>query len=153
MCISLRFQAAILAASLSFLGMAPGPVLANSFQSIVGVWAGTYRVAFPANHPTFPDQSVETTMELEVYKQEENLIWVVNRWRRSDSDPWVVEYGTGSFDLDDRSDLVIAEEGPAPADWVNTGSFTGELEDGDLYLNYIGPGDGVTFSVRLVRQR
>lgn len=151
--VSQRFQATILAVALLLQWLAPTATFASDFRSIVGVWSGTYRVAFPANHPEFPDQSVETTMELEVYKQEDNLIWVINRWRRSESDPWVVEYATGSFDLDDRSDLVIAEEGPPPADWVNTGSFTGELEDGDLYLNYVGPGDGVTFSVRLVRQR
>lgn len=127
---------------------------AKRFPSVEGIWTGTYKVAFPARHPMYPDQSIETAMELEVYKQEDNLIWVINRWRRDESHPWVVEYGTGSFDLDDRSDLYIAEEAdPASEPWVNTGVFTGEYEDGDLYLNYLGQGDGVTFSVRLRRKR
>ena len=91
-------------------------------------------------------------MELEIYKQEENLIWVINRWRRNESDPWGVEYGTGSFELDDRSDLVIAEAGPSPESWVNTGRFSGELEDGDLYLTCIGPNDGLSFSISLTRK-
>lgn len=138
------------------LVLSPGFVsvaMADKFPDVTGVWAGTYKVAFPANHPTYPDQSVETAMELEVYKQDGNLIWVINRWRREENDPWISEVGTGSFDLDDRSDLVIAEQGPSKEAGVNTGSFIGEMEDGDMYLNYVGPGDGVTFSVRLIRQK
>ncbi|WP_143534516.1 hypothetical protein [Roseovarius albus] len=126
--------------------------LTDTFPSVTGVWAGSYRVAFPADHPKYPDQSVETSMELDIYQQESNLIWVINRWRRDANEPWVVEYATGSFDLEDRSDLVITEKGPAENEHVNTGVFTGELEDGDLYLNYIGLGDGITFSVKLSRQ-
>ena len=125
---------------------------AGNFPSVTGTWTGTYKVAFPAGHAQYPDQSVETSMELEIYKQESNLIWVINRWRRDPNAAWVIEYGTGSFDLDDRSDLIITEEGPAEAENVNTGMFTGELEDGDLHLTYSGPIDGITFSVKLSRQ-
>ena len=33
---------------------------ADCFPSVPGVWAGSYKVAFPAKHPTDPDQSVQT---------------------------------------------------------------------------------------------
>lgn len=136
-----------------FLALTSGSfALADQFRDIRGTWTGTYKVAYPHGHPTYPDRAVETRMELEVYNQQDNLIWVINRWKREDSDTWITEYGTGSFDLDDRSDLIIAEKGPAPDDSANTGSFFGELEDGKLYLNYTSPGHGITFSVELSRR-
>ncbi|MEM8582280.1 MAG: hypothetical protein AAGF50_13880, partial [Pseudomonadota bacterium] len=72
---------------------------ADQFPDIRGVWTGSYKVAFPAGHPTLADTAVDTVMELEVYKQDGNLIWIANRWRRTTSDAWIVEYGTGAFDL------------------------------------------------------
>jgi len=126
--------------------------LADDFPDITGKWAGTYKVAFPAGHATHANAALETMMVLDVYKQEDNLIWVTNRWRRVGSESWITENGTGSFDLEDPDELVISEEGPAPQEGVNTGSFIGEFDDGNLYLNYMGPGDGISFSVELKRQ-
>lgn len=125
---------------------------ADSFPDVKGIWAGSYKVAFPQGHATYSDLAVDTQMELEVYKQDGNLIWVINRWRRQGETDWISEYGTGSFDLEDREDLVIAERGPAPEEGVNTGGFIGEYEDEKLYLTYGGPGDGITFSVELSRK-
>ena len=126
--------------------------LADNFPSVGGVWAGTYKMAFPSGHPTYPDKSVDVSMELEVYRQESNLIWVINRWRLSSNDPWIVEYGTGSFNLDERSDLAIGLKGPPPEEWTGVGSFIGEFDDGKLYLNYVGQGDGTSFAVELQRK-
>ncbi len=124
---------------------------ADDFHTVTGTWVGSYKTAFPRGHSQFPDQSVNTIMELEIYRQEDNLIWLVNRWRRGEDLPWVIEYGTGSFDLDDRDNLYISEAGPPPESWANTGTLIGEYDDGKLYLNYFGPGDGITFSVELRR--
>ena len=125
-------------------------VSANEFPDVRGTWSGTYKVAFPNGHPEFSNQSVATSMELDVYKQEGNLIWVINRWRRNNSDAWVVEYGTGSFDLDEPDELIIAEEKPSQeAPGINTGVFIGEYDKGILYLNYVGTDAGITFSVQL----
>lgn len=135
-----------------FLATLAAPVLADDFPDIRGKWAGTYKVAFPAGHATHANEALETMMVLDVYKQEGNLIWVTNRWRRVGSESWITEYGTGSFDLEDEDQLVISEEGPAPEEGVNTGGFIGEFDDGNLYLNYMGPGDGISFSVELKRQ-
>ena len=126
--------------------------MADNFPSVSGVWAGTYKIAFPSGHPTYSDRAVDASMELEVYRQEGNLIWIINRWRLSSSDPWISEYGTGSFSFDDRSDLVIGLKGPPPEEWAGVGNFTGEFDDGRLYLTYAGQGDGSTFSVELRRK-
>lgn len=143
--ISLAFTLLILGASLG------GPAQADDFPDIRGKWIGSYKVAFPAGHSTFANTALDTVMELDVYKQEGNLFWVTNKWRRAEADSWITEYGTGSFDLEDPDELVISEEGPAPETGVNTGSFIGEYDDGNLYLNYLGPGDGVSFAVELTR--
>lgn len=125
---------------------------ADRFPSITGTWSGSYTVAFPRNHPQHPDQALPTQMELEVYRQEGHLVWAINRWRRDEASDWVVEYATGAFDLDDRDEFVLTEEGPAAEDWINTGFFLGELDDGKLYLNYVGQGDGISFSAELRRK-
>lgn len=125
--------------------------LADRIPSVTGTWSGSYSVAFPRNHPQYPDQVVATQMELEIYKQENNLFWAINRWRTDDASDWIVEYATGAFDLEDRDHFTIAVEGPAAEDWINTGFFLGELDDGKLYLNRVGFGDGISFSTELSR--
>ncbi|MEM9129198.1 MAG: hypothetical protein AAGA97_05700 [Pseudomonadota bacterium] len=129
------------------------PLWAQSgqFRDVTGVWEGGYKAAFAKNHPVYPDQSRETEVELDVYRQEDNLIWVVKRWRR-DGGEWNEEYGVGSFNLDDRDELVIVEESPPPQDWVNTGMLIGEYDDGELHLVYAGPGSGVSYGVSLRRK-
>ena len=128
------------------------PAQADDFPDITGKWSGSYKVAFPSGHSTHANSALDTVMELDVYKQEGNLIWVTNKWRRADADTWVTEYGTGSFDFEETDEFVISEEGPAPDAGVNTGSFVGEFDDGNLYLNYMGPGVGVSFAVELKRE-
>ena len=124
----------------------------ENYPDISGVWEGTYKAAFAKNHPVYPDQALETEVELEVYRQEDNLIWVVKRWRRDGGD-WVEEYGVGSFNTDDRDELVIVEESPPPQDWINTGFLVGEYDDGELHLVYTGPGNGVSYAVSLTPKR
>lgn len=125
---------------------------AGGFPDIEGTWAGSYEVAFPHDHAVFHDQSVAISMELEVYRQEANLIWVVNRWRRDGQEDWIVEYGTGAFDLKDRSELIITERGPADHPHATVGLFSGAFDDETLYLTYSSFTNGVTFSVALERQ-
>lgn len=141
--------------ALTFLVLTVGlgaTTFADDFPDIRGKWAGTYKVAFPAGHATHANKALDTMMVLDVYKQEGNLIWVTNKWRRAGTESWITEYGTGSFDMEDPDELVISEEGPAPQEGVNTGGFIGEYDDGNLYLNYFGPGMGVSFSVELKRE-
>ena len=126
---------------------------AARFPAIEGTWTGSYKVAFPRGHAAFHEQAVDISMELEVYRQEDNLIWLVNRWRSDGDDEWVVEYGTGAFDLKDRSELTIAETGPPPHPNATVGLFRGEFDDGKLYLTYSSLVGGVTFSVALERAK
>ena len=125
---------------------------ASGFPDIEGTWAGSYKVAFPHDHAVFHDQSVAISMELEVYRQEANLIWVVNRWRRDGQEEWIVEHGTGAFDLRDRSELIITERGPPDHPHATVGLFSGAFDDDTLYLTYSSFTNGVTFSVALERK-
>ncbi|XWN32884.1 MAG: hypothetical protein ROR55_07305 [Devosia sp.] len=134
-------------------GIAITPVAADdSAPSIEGTWVGTYKVAFPRSHPVYPDQAVDTSMEMEVYRQDDHLIWVENRWKRASEPDWVVEHGTGAFDLEDHSRLIITGAGPPPTETANTGFFMGEYDDGQLHLTYSGFSDGISFSVILDRK-
>ena len=148
----------IIVASLCALALLVGSAVsamaqdAGGFPDIAGTWAGSYKVAFPHDHAVFHDQSVAISMELEVYRQEANLIWVVNRWRRDGQDDWIVEYGTGAFDLKDRSELIITERGPADHPHATVGLFSGAFDDETLYLTYSSFTNGVTFSVALERE-
>jgi|GEM_PF-2149026 len=149
-----RTIAASLCALAAVVGSAAFAMAQDSggFPTIEGTWAGSYKVAFPHDHAVFHDQSVAISMELEVYRQEANLIWVVNRWRRDGQDEWIVEYGTGAFDLKDRSELIITERGPADHPHATVGLFSGAFDDGTLYLTYSSFANGVTFSVALERE-
>ncbi|MEM8729541.1 MAG: hypothetical protein AAGF79_06435 [Pseudomonadota bacterium] len=147
-----RLKARVTAGATALLIAAGSPALADTFRDVTGTWEGTYKAAFSKSHPRYPDQMLDTEVELEIYRQEENLIWVEKRWRRGTSE-WVVEYGTGSFNLDERDELVIVEESPPPQDWINTGFLIGEYDDGELHLVYAGPGDGVSYAVSLKRKR
>lgn len=150
-------RARLLSNSLTAFAVAVPLVFATSasadrFPSVTGTWSGSHSVAFPRNHPQYPDQSLAAQMELEIYKQENNLFWAINRWRPDEASDWVVEYATGAFDLEDRDEFTITVEGPAAEDWINTGFFLGELDDGKFYLNRVGIGDGISFSTALSRQ-
>ena len=149
-----RIVVASLCALALLLGSAAFSVAQDDggFPKIEGTWAGSYKVAFPHDHAVFHDQSVAISMELEVYRQEANLIWVVNRWRRDGQDDWIVEYGTGAFDLKDRSRLTITERGPAEHPHTTVGLFNGAFDEGTLYLTYSSFINGVTFSVALERK-
>ncbi|MEM8856546.1 MAG: hypothetical protein AAGD34_22840 [Pseudomonadota bacterium] len=151
--LSLRAGAPLAALAGILIGLNAGPVAADdSAPSIEGVWVGTYNVAFPRHHPVYPDQSVETSMELEVYRQEDHLIWVENRWKHGADAEWIVEHGTGAFDLDDDDTLIITEAGPPPTETASNGFFVGEYDDGQLHLTYSGFEDGISFSVTLDRK-
>lgn len=126
----LRFNS--LAFALLALSVSQGnPAQADDFPNIKGKWKGSYKVAFPSGHSTHANSALDTVMELEVYKQEGNLIWVTNKWKRVEANNWITEYGTGSFDMEETDEFVISEEGPSPEAGVNTGSFIGEYDDGN----------------------
>lgn len=122
------------------------------FPDIVGLWEGEYAVAFARSHPEYPDDLAIVEMQLDVYRQEDNLIWAFNRWRPVGTAAWHVEETTGSFRLDDPSALIIAESGPVPVDWGTSGFLTGRAVDDALYLTYAGMASGTTFSVELERR-
>ncbi len=126
---------------------------AQTYPDIVGVWTGTYTVAFPDGHPIFQGQSREAELELRITKQEDNLFWVQKRWRPVGAAEWTIETATGTLYPFDVTRLSIVEMGPAP-EAANTGFFEGALRDGAMHLVYrgIGEGGGVSFAVTLERR-
>ncbi|MEO1092035.1 MAG: hypothetical protein AAFX81_15510 [Pseudomonadota bacterium] len=123
-----------------------------TFPDVLGTWVGDYRIAFPHDHPRFPDGAITVDHELEIYRQEGNLLWFETRWRWETGDEWVVEYGTGTFDAGDPTTMILTEAGPIPAPNAQTGLLFGTLRDDRLYLTYTGVGAGVTWSAPLTRQ-
>ncbi len=126
---------------------------APAYPDIVGVWTGTYTVAFPDGHPTFRGQSREAELEMRITKQEDNLFWAQKRWRPAGAAEWTIESATGTLYPFDATRLSIVEMGPAP-EAANTGFFDGALHDGAMHLVYrgIGEGGGVSFAVTLQRR-
>ena len=123
-----------------------------TYPAVTGVWHGEFDIAFPRTHPLFPEQSKHVTIELDIYRQEANLLWAENRWRRDGEDASNVEHVTGSFRLDDPTALVLTEIGPLPDEGSQTGMFLGTVADERIFLTYSGIGGGATFSVELRRR-
>ena len=122
------------------------------FPQVVGTWTGSYPVAFPASNQKFPDQSAMMQMELEIYRQEDNLLWAYNRWKPVDDGAWHEEAMTGTFDLHQTTAVTFVESAEAPTKWASTGFFKGTVQDDTLFLTYHGIGSGATFSVALTHQ-
>ncbi len=124
---------------------------ADEFPNVVGVWTGTYNVAFSKGHGHFDEENHGAQMELHVVKQDKNLIWAKNRWRVKAYREWHDEHTTGTFDLLERTKLNIVEIAPRP-DIGSTGFFEGHVKDGKMYLTYKGIGKGISFAVVLERK-
>ena len=123
----------------------------DEFPNVLGVWTGTYNVAFSKGHEHFGEEIRGAQMELHVVKQDKNLIWAKNRWRVKEHGEWFDEYTTGTFDLLERTKLNIVEIAPKP-DIGSTGFFEGHVNDGKMYLTYKGIGKGISFAVVLERK-
>ncbi|MCP4316172.1 MAG: hypothetical protein GY789_09175 [Hyphomicrobiales bacterium] len=141
------------AAALAF-SLVPGAFAQGSgkYHDIKGTWAGSKTTAFAKTHPLFPDGTSKVAMEIDVYKQQDNLFWLTQRWRRDDQPEWDEEYAVGTFHLLEDDEFMITEIGPAPSTG-QSGFFVGEMEDGRMYLTYAGIGGGVTYSAVLDRKK
>jgi len=124
---------------------------ADNAPDMRGIWYGQHFGAYPRGHSAYPDERKLTEMELEIYKQEDNLIWAENRWRFVGDNEWNREEATGTFSPYDNSTLTIVEGGDAPG-VGSTGLFDGRLVDGRLYLVYKGIGSGITFATVLAKR-
>ncbi|MEM8662443.1 MAG: hypothetical protein AAGF35_16280 [Pseudomonadota bacterium] len=138
---------------ISFLLLIHAPAFAQTegFPDMIGVWTGSYNVAFPEDHSHFSSEIKGVQMELHITRQDGNLFWAQNRWSLDGHTDWHVENGTGTFDLLDRSALSIVETTPDP-EYGSTGYFVGKLVDGKLYLSYLGSGRGISFATVLERK-
>ena len=125
----------------------------SEYPDITGTWVGSYVAGFAKTNPVFPDGTVETNVELEIYRQQDNLLWVINRWRRTTETQWVEEYAVGSFLAGEDDELIINEIGGNKSPIAHPGFFFGELDDGRLYVTYAGDPHGVAFNAVLERQR
>jgi hypothetical protein len=124
----------------------------GEFPDLVGIWEGEYAAAFARSNSEHPDDTAFIEMQLDVYRQDGNLFWAMNRWRQAGTAEWLVEETTGTFRLDDPTALVIAENAPTPVDWSASGYFDGRVVDDALFLAFIGIGTGTTFAVELDRR-
>ena len=124
---------------------------AGIFPDMRGIWHGTYHAAFPKGHSHHGEERKWIEMELEIYKQEENLIWAENRWRIVGAKQWHREQTTGAFSLNDTSILTIVEIEDAP-EIGSTGLFDCKLVHDQLFIMYKGIGNGITFSTVLKKR-
>lgn len=141
------------AAALSF-SLAHGTLAQDSgrFPDITGTWEGSKTTAFAKTHPLFSDGTSTVAMEIEIYRQQNNLFWLTQRWRRDNQSEWNEEQAVGTFFLLEDDEFMITEIGPAP-ETGQSGLFLGEMEDGRMYVTYAGIGSGVTFSAVLDRKQ
>ena len=123
----------------------------SPYPDVTGVWAGEYPVAFAQSNAQHPNGMEIVEMELDVYRQEENLFWAHNRWRPAGAAEWISEEATGTFRLDEPTALFVVENAPTPSDWASTGFFVGTAMGDTITLTYVGVGTGTSFSVELDR--
>ncbi len=124
---------------------------ADEFPNVVGVWSGTFNTAFSKPNEELGQINHDAQMELNIVKQEKNLIWAKNRWRVKDYREWHNERTTGTFDLLERTKLNIVEIA-SDNTFRGTGFYEGHVKDGKMYLTYKGIGKGVSFAVVLERK-
>ncbi|MEM8842986.1 MAG: hypothetical protein AAGD47_14560 [Pseudomonadota bacterium] len=150
--INVQIGTALLAPVVILLALAGAKAQSDRFKDIQGTWTGSYDIAFSKNHAAQPDQTTRNMIEFTVYRQQGNLFWVEKRWRSAAGGDWTTEYAVGAFDLDDRDDFLIADEGPKGAPLDSIGMAFGEIEDGSLFITYVGLGDAAAYAVELRRQ-
>ena len=141
------------AAVLSLLIFTPNTAAigADEFPNVVGVWTGTFNTAFSKPNEELGQINHDAQMELNIIKQDKNLIWAKNRWRVKDYREWHNERTTGTFDLLERTKLNIVEIA-SDNTFRGTGYYEGHVKDGKMYLTYKGIGKGVSFAVILKRK-
>ncbi|MEM7178328.1 MAG: hypothetical protein AAF503_11540 [Pseudomonadota bacterium] len=147
-----RTGTAFLVAAATSLAAVDAGAQSGRFKDIQGTWTGSYDIAFSKNHAAQPNQTTRNMIEFTVYRQQGNLFWVEKRWRSAAGGDWTTEYAVGAFDLDDRDDFLIADEGPKGAPLDSIGMAFGEIEDGSLFITYVGLGDAAAYAVELRRQ-
>lgn len=119
---------------------------------ILGTWTGKANAAYVRTHSQYVDGTATVELELDVYKQQGNLFWIAQKWRREGQTDWNEAYSVGSFFAHDDDDFMITEMGP-DSEGGATGFFMGEIDDGRMELTYLGTGSGVAFAAILDRQR
>ena len=136
------------------LGLATASLAQDGGRSpnILGTWTGSATAAYFKSHPSFPDGTATVELELDVYKQQGNLFWVAQKWRREGQSDWNEANSVGSFHVHDDDEFIITEMGSAP-DTGATGLFIGEIDDGRMEITYSGMQSGVSFSTALDRNR
>lgn len=148
----IKLCTALLAAAATCLVATGSGAQSDRFKDIQGTWTGSYEIGFSKNHAAQPDQTTRNQIEMTVYRQQGNLFWVEKRWRSAAGGDWTTEYAIGTFDLEDRDEFIIADEGPKDAPLDSIGMAFGEIEDGALYITYVGLGDAAAYAVELTRQ-
>ncbi len=146
----MRFPASLICLTVLF-GIIATAEAGEHYPDLTGIWStDDQKVAFARTHELFSDQMIDVEQEIEVYRQEGNLLWVEHRWRRDASAAWSVEYATGAFMPDSDDEFVLGEIGPPPLEGSATNTFFGKIEDGDMHL--IGIGNGLALSSVLQRK-
>ena len=150
-----RLITALLAMLLLTGGLTTGAYAQSrgDYPDITGIWEGSHPIGFARTHPTYPDGVVEFDTQIEIYRQEDNLFWIANRWRISGETEWHEEYAVGTFMADEHDEFVFGEMGGHENPDALPGFFIGELDDSVMYLTYDGAGEGVAFNAVLERRR
>ena len=140
-------------AALALIVIAPNTaaVSAEEFPDVVGLWAGTFNTAFSKPGKELGQIDHGAQMELDIVKQDKNLIWAKLRWRVKEGREWHDERTTGTFDLLERTKLNIVEV-PTDDTVRGTGFYEGHVKDGKMYLTYTGIGKGISYAVILERK-
>lgn len=124
---------------------------ADAFPNVVGVWMGTFNTAFSKPDKELGQINHGAQLELNIIKQDKNLIWAKLRWRVKENREWHDERTTGTFDLLERTKLNIVEIA-ADNTFRGTGFYEGHVKDGKMYLTYKGIGKGISYAVALERK-
>ena len=124
---------------------------ADEFPDVVGVWTGSFNTAFSKPGKELGQIDHGAQMELNIVKQDKNLIWAKLRWRVKENREWHDERMTGTFDLLERTKLNIVEIA-ADNTFRGTGFYEGHVKDGKMYLTYKGIGKGISYAVALDRK-
>ncbi|MEM6462145.1 MAG: hypothetical protein AAF724_09540 [Pseudomonadota bacterium] len=134
-------------------GLAPATFAQDSGRSpnILGTWTGSATAAYVKSHPQFGDSTATVELELNVYKQQGNLIWMTQKWRREGQSDWNEADSIGSFFAHENDEFMIIEMATPPSSGA-AGFFMGEIDDGQMELTYTGTESGVAFNTVLNRQ-
>ena len=137
--------------ALIFITVSAAAVSAQDYPNVKGVWTGTYKTAFLKGGKVLDGEDHGAQMELDVFKQDTNLIWAKIRWRVKANREWNEEHTTGTFDLLEPTKLNIVQL-PQNDDLRDAGFYEGHVKDGKMYLTFKGVGNGLSFAVMLERK-